>query len=204
VRRGSRLSPPATGTATLVLRDPDALHALASPVRVRLLRHLRHHGPATVGTLAAGLRLSPASASYHLGRLAEHDLIEDAAPREQRDRRQRWWRAAHSGTSVDIIGGDPAARLAAAAMAATVVRHSAAITLAYLDASERGEVAAEWRAAAALDDIGVQLTAAELARLRRSLLARLETYRGRSDPAARPPGARLVHVSLHAVPWLTP
>jgi DNA-binding transcriptional ArsR family regulator len=190
------------GTATLVLRDPRTMRALAHPVRLRLLRHLRHHGPATATMLGASLGESPASASYHLRQLAALGFIEEVA--ERGNHRERWWRAPHRGTKVGPAALDSEeTRIASAAMAATVVGQSSDITLAFIDAVEEGTAQRDWAAAATLDDSGVYLTVDELEALGRATAALLEPYAERFEhPSTRPEGAELVHVSFHAVPWL--
>ena len=195
-------NPAPDGTATLVLRDPRTMRALAHPVRLRLLRHLRHHGPATATVLGAALSESPASASYHLRQLAALGFIEEVVGRG--NRRERWWRAPHRGTRVGPAALDADdTRIASAAMAATVVGQSSDITLAFIDAVEQGTAQRDWAAAATLDDSGVYLTVEELEALGRAAAALLEPYTERfEDPSTRPAGAQLVHVSFHAVPWL--
>lgn len=71
------------------------LHALAHPVRARLLAALRVYGSATATMLAQRLNTNSGATSYHLRQLAEAGLIEDDP--EHGSGRQRWWRAAHEG-----------------------------------------------------------------------------------------------------------
>ncbi|MGX2993023.1 ArsR/SmtB family transcription factor [Streptomyces sp. JNUCC 64] len=80
-------------------RDPRALRVLAHPARLALLTRLRHHGPATVRQLARHFDLDSGAASYHLRRLAAGGLIEEDPGRGTR--RERWWRARHTGTQHD-------------------------------------------------------------------------------------------------------
>lgn len=75
--------------------DSAMLHALAHPVRSRLLSALRAYGPATATALAQQLNTNSGSTSYHLRQLAEVGLIEDDP--EHSSGRERWWRAAHQG-----------------------------------------------------------------------------------------------------------
>lgn len=194
--------PAAERTATLVLHDPRTMRALAHPVRLRLLRHLRHRGPATATMLGAALGESPASASYHLRQLAALGFIEELA--ERGNRRERWWRAPHRGTKVGPAALDAdETRIASAAMAATVVGQSSEITLAFIDAVEQGTAQRDWAAAAILDDSGVYLTVDELEALSHATAALLKPFAERFEhPSTRPEGAQLVHVSFHAVPWL--
>src|SRR4051812_20533989 len=72
--------------------DPQALRALAHPLRVRLLDTLRGEGPLTATALARRLGESSGSTSYHLRQLARHGFIEEDTSRG--GGRMRWWRHA--------------------------------------------------------------------------------------------------------------
>ncbi|HEY2790976.1 MAG TPA: helix-turn-helix transcriptional regulator, partial [Micromonosporaceae bacterium] len=74
-----------------LLLDGAALTALAHPVRVRLVRLLREHGPSTASKLAATLDLNSGATSYHLRQLATAGLVEEAE--DLGNKRDRWWRA---------------------------------------------------------------------------------------------------------------
>jgi predicted ArsR family transcriptional regulator len=76
-----------------------ALRALSHPMRNRMLGLLRMYGPATATTLANRLGVNTGATSYHLRQLAEAGLVlEDDSRGNARD---RWWKAAHMGTSFD-------------------------------------------------------------------------------------------------------
>jgi hypothetical protein len=62
---------------------------------------------------------------------------------------------------------------------------------------------AAWQAAAHLDQHVLHVTPDELAELRSGLLKQLAQL-SRTDPAARPPEARRVHVLLDLIPWFAP
>lgn len=79
------------GQERRTISDPGALKALAHPLRLRILRHLGTHGPATSTTLAAALGENTGTLSYHLRRLERGGFIEDAP--EHPSGRERWWRA---------------------------------------------------------------------------------------------------------------
>lgn len=79
--------------------DAQLLRTLAHPMRNRMLGLLRVHGPATATTLASRLGVNTGATSYHLRQLAEAGLVvEDDSRGNARD---RWWKAAHMGTSFD-------------------------------------------------------------------------------------------------------
>ncbi|MFB9903164.1 ArsR/SmtB family transcription factor [Allokutzneria oryzae] len=73
------------------ITDPEALRALAHPLRQRILRRLADSGPATSTTLAKALGENTGATSYHLRQLAEHGFIEEAP--ELAKGRERWWRS---------------------------------------------------------------------------------------------------------------
>lgn len=85
------------GDHETVRLDSAGLHALAHPLRLRLLGALRIHGPATATQLARRLDTNSGQTSYHLRKLAEVDLIQEDA--EHSTARDRYWRATHAGTS---------------------------------------------------------------------------------------------------------
>ncbi|MGN9839160.1 winged helix-turn-helix domain-containing protein [Nonomuraea sp. H19] len=81
------------------ISDPQVLKVVAHPLRVRLLGLLRRDGPATASELGRKVGESSGSTSYHLRELFKFGFIEEDA--EQRDGRERRWRARHRYTSWD-------------------------------------------------------------------------------------------------------
>src|SRR4051794_5925950 len=93
----------------LPISDPQAMRALAHPVRLAVLTFLQHNGPATATQLSPHVRATPSVTSWHLRHLATFGLVTDADPDEvPGDRRQRWWKAAARGSSVELADGDEA------------------------------------------------------------------------------------------------
>lgn len=91
------------------LLTPLNVKALTHPIRMTLLRLLREDGPDTASGLGQRIGHSSGVTSYHLRQLAGADLVvEDEALGNQRD---RWWRAAHEGTTFSFRvpgqAGDP-------------------------------------------------------------------------------------------------
>ena len=180
---------------TLRLTDPRAMRALAHPLRLRLLGELRVRGPQSVGMLSQVVDEAPASVSYHLGTLASYGFVEEA-PELARDRRERWWRAAHARTSWEPLHAldDPEKHAASDALRRAILHR-------YLDNLER-YLASEptldraWvRGTSSSDDI-LHLTADELVEMRRDLEALRERWAARSDP--QNPDARQVTLIYHA------
>ncbi|MFC4012396.1 helix-turn-helix domain-containing protein [Nonomuraea purpurea] len=81
------------------ISDPQVLKAVSHPLRVRLLGLLRTDGPATASELGRKAGESSGSTSYHLRELFKYGFIEEDD--DQRDGRERRWRARHAYTSWD-------------------------------------------------------------------------------------------------------
>ena len=96
------------------ITDPQAMRALAHPVRLAALSWLQRHGPATATQLSERVGASPSVTSWHLRHLANFGLVIDGPPPTGTDKRQRWWRAATKGFRIempDTPEGAEAARL---------------------------------------------------------------------------------------------
>src|ERR1700710_387058 len=97
----------------LQITDPQAMRALAHPVRLAVLTFLQRHGPATATQLSPHVGATPSVVSWHLRHLATFGLVLDADPDEvPGDRRQRWWKPPARGFRVEI-GEGPEATAAA-------------------------------------------------------------------------------------------
>src|SRR5256885_15453657 len=82
--------PPKTRFGDFEITDPQALRALAHPVRLALLDRLQRHGPATATQLAPRVGATPSVVSWHLRHLASFGLVRDAAGGTSK--RERRWR----------------------------------------------------------------------------------------------------------------
>jgi DNA-binding transcriptional ArsR family regulator len=163
---------------TFELTEPKQMLALAHPLRLQLLGLLRVEGPSTATTLSARLAVSIPLASYHLRQLAAHGFIEEA-PELSRDRRERWWRAAHERTrwaTADWL--DTPERMTAAGMLGREVarRYHAALERWLEDAPSWSR---DWIDASDMSDWVLELTAHELRSLRQELAAVVSRYEGR-------------------------
>ncbi|GAA1059356.1 ArsR/SmtB family transcription factor [Agromyces bracchium] len=187
--------PPAA--SDLHLHDPGPMRAMAHPMRLRIIGLLRMEGPATVGMLAQQTGESAGSVSYHMATLAKHGFVEEA-PELARDRRERWWRAAHEMTSwntVDFID-DPARHAASDALRRTVLESYHRELLAALDAEAALEP--EWIAPTDSSDGAAHLTLEEFQELSADLAAvRDKWWARRGEPAE---GTRLVRWMTHVFP----
>src|SRR6201986_3317444 len=74
--------------------EPEALAALAHPVRLDLINYLMASGPATASTCARAVGDTPSNCSYHLRVLAQVGLGVEA---ESGDGRERPWQALITG-----------------------------------------------------------------------------------------------------------
>jgi DNA-binding transcriptional ArsR family regulator len=81
------------------ITDLGTLKALAHPLRMQLYRGLCVARVATASHLADQVDEAVSLVSYHLRKLAEHGLIEEAEP-QSGDGRERWWRPSSEGVSI--------------------------------------------------------------------------------------------------------
>ncbi|MGH7691207.1 MAG: helix-turn-helix domain-containing protein [Candidatus Dormibacteria bacterium] len=177
------------------LSDVATLKALAHPLRLRILGSLRIDGPATATMLARALSTDTGQTSFHLRKLAEAALVEDAT--ELGKGRERWWRASAGATHWDPVAllRDPESESvllgfedAALHVWADSLRH-------FIDT--RREWSEEWINAASSADYQIRLTPAGLTQLVGELHDAVERAElGSSAPAS----AELVTIQVHAFP----
>lgn len=184
-----------------MVSDPQALRALAHPVRLAALTHLQQHGPATATQLAGHVGASPSVTSWHLRHLATFGLVLDVDPAEAgqvgADRRQRYWKAVARGFSVDV-GTDPDSQAAGAGLLAELIATAEAHTAAWLEHTEP-DLPPRWRAVAGVSNTRLHLSAEELDDLADAVNDLLAPYVGRS-PAQAPPGAGDVRMIRYYLP----
>lgn len=87
-----------TGVVGRIL-DPDALKAVAHPLRYRLLETLIELGPSTASALGRIVGENSGSTSYHLRKLAAHGFIAEEP--ELGTGRDRYWRVVEGGWSLE-------------------------------------------------------------------------------------------------------
>lgn len=173
------------------LRDPRALTAVAHPVRLGILELLTLEGPLTATELAERLDESPANCSWHLRKLAEHELIEEA---EGGTGRQRPWQMREIGLSWGADDADPEERRAGDALSRVMLQRWADR---FLDATERAD--GEWREAATVTQTMGWLTAEELRKVNERVQETIRGFEDRiADPELRPEGSRLVELVAFA------
>ncbi|CAL9608548.1 hypothetical protein SUDANB105_05570 [Streptomyces sp. enrichment culture] len=167
------------------ITDLGTLKALAHPLRMNLYRGLLVARTATASQLAEQVDEAVSLVSYHLRKLAEHGLIEEAEPQSE-DGRERWWQPASDGVSIRDEDFRDAPEKAAAHTAASrlFADQRMAMYRRYLD--ERAHWGPEWNTSADSAESVLRLTAAELAEFNAELLALARKYeeRGRAAEAA--------------------
>ncbi|MEU2505539.1 helix-turn-helix domain-containing protein [Streptomyces sp. NPDC007863] len=176
--------------------DPRSLRGLAHPLRMQLLRSLRHHGPATASRLAERLGESSGATSYHLRQLAAHGFVEDDPSLGKG--RERWWRAAQQGISWDESldrTDDPEVRGAADLLLHEVATNHTRELSAWIATRHEWP---EWAGATDMSDFTLRLPPAAARELGQRLHALIEEYR--DSPAAEAPDAGRVRLHLHAFP----
>ncbi|WP_454859903.1 ArsR/SmtB family transcription factor [Promicromonospora soli] len=113
-----RVAPDEPGSASVAgppPGSPEALRALAHPLRIRILDLLPSRGPLTASRLGEIVGESSGSTSYHLRQLAKHGLVREVEGKGTA--RERWWERTPGGFSISSAGKDsPAGRQTAEAV----------------------------------------------------------------------------------------
>ena len=182
----------------LQITDPQAMRALAHPVRLAILSFLQRNGPATATMLSPHVGATPSVASWHLRHLAGFGLVTDADPDEvPGDRRQRWWKAKARGFSV-TAGDDPESQVAA-----RVLGEQRAIAaqrqVSHWIAEVGPALPPRWQRVAGVANTSVPLTPEELDELGARIDELLAPYVRRAEGDA-PAGARVVRLLRHYLP----
>ncbi len=171
-----------TGPDEAAPLTPEALAALAHPVRSRLVAHLREAGPATATELAATLGTNSGATSYHLRRLESVGLVRDTG--EGLGRRRVWSAPARSlWWQQDDLDDDSESALAW--LGRDLVRHFAEQYDHWLEQS--GGWPEPWQDACGVDDASVLVTPESLQQMRAELREVVQRYRrvGQGNPRAR-------------------
>ena len=150
------------------IKDVGTLKAIAHPLRMQLYRLLIITEVATASQLADQVDEAVSLVSYHLRKLAEHGLIEEAEPRSG-DGRERWWQPASDGLSVRDEDFRDAPEKAAAHTAASRLFFDQRIDMYRRYIDERAHWSDEWTSAADNSEWLVRLTPAELGELSKEL-----------------------------------
>ncbi|MCW8218370.1 helix-turn-helix transcriptional regulator [Streptomyces griseolus] len=180
------------------ITDPQAMRALAHPVRLAILDHLRRHGPATATQLAPDVGATPSVTSWHLRHLAGFGLVRDSEPGP--DRRQRRWEAAARGFRFEapLDPADEEGQAAARVLSQQMFRRYADLPSRWAD--EVGPALdPTWLRLAGLANTRLVVSAEELAAIEDGIERVLAPYVTR-DPAERPADGRGVLLMRYVLP----
>jgi DNA-binding transcriptional ArsR family regulator len=178
------------------ITDPQALRALAHPVRLALLEALAHHGPLTATEAAERVGESPSNCSFHLRQLAKYGFVEEA---EGGKGRRRPWRAKTLGTTFTDVHEDTETALAAGALGRVISDRLLARARAGLEQARL--MPDEWRAVTGTNDMTLYVTPEEMRELDDKILAHLWEFRDRiADPEKRPDGSRALQFAAFIYP----
>ncbi len=176
--------------------DPQAIKALAHPLRLDLIELLGTLGEATAARCGRILGVSQASCSFHLRQLARYGYVEEAG--QGSDRRERLWRPASRRLRLDP--GQTLDPVVTQQLGQVLAKREMERVLAYLEG--RPAEPAEWRRADVLTTATLPLSPAELAEIKTQWNELLAPYLARAQANAhRPhPGQRHVRFFLAASP----
>ncbi|WP_326612586.1 helix-turn-helix domain-containing protein [Streptomyces scopuliridis] len=185
------------------ITDLDTLKAFGHPLRMKLYRALYIARTATASQLADQVDEAVSLVSYHLRKLADHGLIEEAEP-QGNDGRERWWRPASQGLSFHDADFHDAPEKAAthAAVGRMSFEQRSDLYRGYLDT--QAAWGAEWRSASFSSEYLAPLTAAELAALSDELHRLVKKYEaaGRAaEGAGDTEGRENVALHLYGFPF---
>jgi hypothetical protein len=167
--------------------DPQALRALAHPLRWKLIDVLERDGTATATRCSELTGESVASCAYHLGILAKYGYVE-ASP--ERTGREKPWRLTGQEQRLgnddhDNLDGERAAEAAVEAF----LEHE--FGRARQRVRVRDRESPEWREATCVIGSSMWVTAEEMREIKAQLTEIAYRYLARDDdPSARPEGAR--------------
>jgi DNA-binding transcriptional ArsR family regulator len=178
------------------ITDPQAMRALAHPVRLAILDRLRRNGPATATQLAPEVGATPTVTSWHLRHLASFGLVRDAEPGP--DRRQRRWEVAGRGFRFSAPVDDEAGASAARALSREMFQRYADLPHRWITETEP-ELEPQWRRLGGLANTRVHLTADELETIENAIEQVLAPYVTR-DADDRPEQSRPVRLMRYILP----
>ena len=180
-------------------RDPQAIRALAHPVRMALIELLAHTGTLTATQASETLGESPANCAFHLRTLAKYGFIEEAGGGKGRERP---WRRTHQGLQFDSDAGNPEYTVATQALEDVWFRWL--LQRAQTALASRDSWPADWRQThLGQQQVMTYLTPAEADQLSADLLEVTGRYLDRLDhPERRPAGTLPVEIVILAYPLM--
>lgn len=170
------------------ITDPQAMRALAHPVRMTILERLQRAGPATAGDLATAVQTTPSAAGRHLRRLADLGLVT---------RTGSAWTALGTGIRFEPAA-DEKSQAAYQALANQLFLRTDVLPRRWL-AEDEPRLDGEWRRVSGLSNARMAMTVEEAATLDREMEKLLEPYVTRSESDV-PDGARRVRWLRYVMP----
>lgn len=178
------------------ISDPQALRAMAHPLRLDLIELLGMLGSATAAECARHLSGSQASCSYHLRILEKYGFVEHAGAGE--DSRERPWRLCDIKQNWSASNDSPAA----GELDRVFIQREAERILDWQDSA--AEQPRAWRHSSFRSGMTVPMTPAELSEVQGQLYGVMKPYIERLE---RSPGRsaeqRFVRVLLAGTPVLS-
>ncbi|MFE9190259.1 ArsR/SmtB family transcription factor [Micromonospora sp. NPDC007208] len=178
------------------ITEPQALRALAHPVRLAILDRLQRHGPSTATGLSPHVGATPSVVSWHLRHLATFGLVVDAEGTASK--RERWWQAAARGFRFalpDDAEGQAAGRQLRGEMFARAAEAPQQWLL-----HDEPRLDAQWRGVAGVADTRFVATPEELHQLEAAIEELLAPYVRRKEDDASPADARIVRMLRYLLP----
>jgi len=175
------------------ITEPEAIEALAHPVRLELMDYLMAQGPATASTCARAVGDTPSNCSYHLRVLARVGLVEETS---SADGRERPWRALVTGFDADVDSEGELSPQAADLLALSLQRDQ---RLVREHLARRDELPRRWRTADVYSHYTLRLTPQEVTELTGKLDALIRPYIAATREDA-PRGSGIVRFGMQAFP----
>ena len=183
------------------ITDPQAMRALAHPVRLAALSYLQKNGPATATQLSEHVGASPSVTSWHLRHLATFGLVVDGPPPSGSDRRQRWWNAVARGFRYAIPDTPEGAE--AGRLLRTELMNQALESAQHWIAETEPVLDPEWSRLGGSANTLLVLTPAEAEAIESAIEQLLAPYVRRRDAGETPDDARPVRYLRMSLPEAT-
>ncbi|MBQ1034452.1 helix-turn-helix transcriptional regulator [Micromonospora sp. C97] len=178
------------------ITEPQALRALAHPVRLAILDRLQRHGPATATGLSPHVGATPSVVSWHLRHLATFGLVVDAEGTASK--RERWWQAAARGFRFELPD-DAEGQAAGRQLRGEMFARAAEAPQQWL-LHDEPRLDAQWRGVAGVADTRFVATPEELQQLEAAIEELLAPYVRRKDDDTSPTDARTVRMLRYLLP----
>jgi DNA-binding transcriptional ArsR family regulator len=186
---------PAAELEPVILRDPQAIKALAHPARLAVIDEFFAGRKLTATEAAEIAGLSASAMSYHLRALEKWGFVERAE--SSGDGRERPWRGVAGGRwSIDAMPDQVTAQATHAVTGLMMDRLRGDLSRWF---EREGVQPQEWRDAAIIENSRLWLTPVEMGELTDLVQGFVDDHRNRTA-ADHPEGARAVRLTRVAVP----